>query len=140
MKIIREEKPGYLTLLFRKSSLVKIVETGAFIFMILILSATIGYEHPYFKLWAILSAIVALGLSPIIYKIFVNPVYTLTEVELIIKKSTKVIKISLFKITNAYDVRFIYRVDGKKMPFSVSNDFLEALETQLTKLQKKTAK
>lgn len=137
MNIIMQEKPAYFTLMIRKSSKVKIIETVAFILLILMLSYTLGYNHPYFEITVILSAVVAIGFSPIIYKLIVNPEYTLTETELIISKSAQETRIALIKVKNSYDLKFFYLLDDKKTVLTVSNEFLEALDKQLYLLKRK---
>lgn len=137
MKIIKQEKPAYFTLMMRKSSKVKILETVAFVILIMLLSAKLGFEHPYFKLAAITGAVLALGLSPLIYRVVVKPEYTLTETELIIKKFSQETRIPLTKVKNSYDLKFFYLLDGKKTPLSVSNEFLEELDNQIELLKRK---
>lgn len=137
MEIIKQEKPAYLTLMMRKSSKVKILETIAFIVLIMLLSVKLGFEHPYFKFAAIASAVLALGLSPLIYRFVVKPEYTLTETELIINKFSQETRFPLTKVKNSYDLKFFYLLDGKKTPLTVSNDFLEELDNQIELLKRK---
>lgn len=137
MKIIKQEKPAYFTLMMRKSSKVKILETIAFIVLIMLLSVKLGFEHPYFKFAAIAGAVLALGLSPLIYRIVVKPEYTLTETELIINKFSQETRFPLTKVKNSYDLKFFYLLDGKKTPLTVSNDFLEELDNQIVLLKRK---
>lgn len=135
-KGIRQEKPSYLTLLFRKSTKVKIIETMVFIVLLLILVIVLGYSHPLFKIGAVLTAVITLGVSPIIYKIVVKPVYTLTEQDLIIQKANKATKVPIKQIKPASDLRFFYMINGKKMSLTVSDAFLDALNTQIEIIQK----
>lgn len=137
MKIIIQEKPSYFTMIFRKSSKVKILETIAFIMLIMLLSVKLGFDHPYFKLGAIISAVLALALSPVLYKIIVNPEYTLTETELVINKFAQETRTPLTKVKNAYDLKFFYLLDEKKTPLTVSDEFLKKLDNQVDLLKRK---
>jgi len=137
METILQEKPRYWTMLFRKSSKVKLLETAVFMIIIVMLSFTLGYAHPYFKVATILSVIITLGLSPLIYKAIVKPMYTLTKTELVINKYGKETRYTLNNVKEAYDLKFFYLLDNKKTPLTVSDNFLILLEEQLDNFRKK---
>lgn len=137
MAVIRQESPGYGTLLLRKSGKVKMGETLIFIVILILLYAFLGYNHPYFKLGAVLIAIASLGLSPILYKGLVKPIYTLTETELVIQKRNKEERIPIVNIKPSYDLRFIFVINGEKRVLSVSDAFLEELNKRIELLNQK---
>lgn len=137
LNIIREEKPKYSTILLRKPKKVKVIETIVFLSLIVILSQTITGAHPYFKAASILSAVVTLGLTPIIYSLLVKPKYILTDTTLIIQKNNKEQRIPIASIESLYEVRYFFLIDNKKTPLTVSNEFIDALEDQIEELKRK---
>lgn len=136
MDIIRQENPGYLTLLLRKSFRIRIAETVIFIILIIILGVNYNYQETNFKILAVISAFLTIGLSPVIYKIIVKPKFILTNTELVIQKFSKQIKIPLVKIQHLYDLKYFYSIEGKKTPLAVSDAFLETLDEQLAIVKK----
>ncbi len=140
MSIIRQEIPSYLTLLQRKSSKVKYMETFVFIILLITVYQFLGYEHTFFKISAIFSALVTLIISPIVYKILIKPIYRLTETELVIQKANKETRIPIIKIKPAYDLRYFYDINDKKILLSVSNQFLEDLNKQIEIVNKRMGK
>ncbi|MFV9511766.1 hypothetical protein [Tepidibacillus sp. LV47] len=138
MKIIFDEQPSYLTLLLRKSFLHKTIETIIFIVLVIILAFVYGNTGIIFKVGALISAGVVLLLSPFVYQLIVRPRYMLTETELIIEKMNQKKTIPLSRIEEAYDLHYIFRINGKKEVLSVSDSFLDVLNQQL--LQQKLKK
>ncbi|OEG00250.1 hypothetical protein BHF71_05535 [Vulcanibacillus modesticaldus] len=136
MDIIKQEVPSYLTVLLRKSGIVKTVETIVFLFVLLILWFELGYDNPNFKIGALISATLTLGLSPIVYKLIVKPKYSLTETHLVINKLNEELLIPIAKIKRSYDMRFFYIIDGKKTALTVSDDFIRELDLQIEKIKK----
>ena len=136
LDIIRQENPGYLTLLLRKSFRIRIAETVIFIILIIILGVNYNYQETNFKILAVISAFLTIGLSPVIYKIIVKPKFILTNTELVIQKFSKQIKIPLVKIQHLYDLKYFYSIEGKKTPLAVSDAFLETLDEQLAIVKK----
>lgn len=137
MNIIRQEKPSYTTLLFRKSSKVKLIETGAFLLLVTVLAYALTFSHPYIEAAVIAVAVLTLGLSPLIYKVIVQPEYILTNTELVIKKMGKETRYPLTKVKDAHDLRFFFLLDGQKTNLTVSDDFLAKLNHQLEIVNKK---
>lgn len=135
---IREEIPSYLTVLMRKSSITKIVESVAFILLVFGLYLNFGYNNSTFKISVILGAILTLGLSPVIYKTIVKPKYTLTNSHLIIEKLDSKKEVPIAKIKHSYDLRMFYILDGKKTALTVSDDFLEDLNKEIDKNKEKS--
>jgi len=137
MDIVYQEVPSYKTLLLRRSSRAKIMETVIFLLFIIILGSTYGYHHPFFKILAIGSAIITIALSPLFYKLIVNPKYVLTKTGIIITKFNKENLITFNNITPSYDLRYFFFINGKKTALSVSDQFLEALKHQLEYFKRK---
>lgn len=140
MKTILEEIPGYFTLLIRKSFKVRAIETIVFLFLIVVLRYRFGVNVALFKIGAVISFLLTLGFSPVFYRIFVNPKYTLTETELIVKKFSKEYRVPLIKVDTTHDLKYFFYVNDKKTPLSVSDDFIDRLVLQLAKVKKKSKK
>lgn len=140
MNIIREEYPSYFTIMLRKSTKVKIIETIIFIMLILILSFIYSFSDNIFKIGAIVSGVLVLFMSPIIYKAVVNPKYVLTNTHLIIEKSNTKREIPITNIEQTYDLRFFFIIDGKKTPLMISDNFIEDLNIQIDRLKRNKKK
>lgn len=137
MKVIRDEKPGYFTVLTRKTLLFKLVESIVFLIFIMLLMVGYGYDHPQFKLLAVLGGIATLIITPLFYRLVINPRYVLTDVHLEIKKRGQKRTIPLTKVSRGYDMRYIYLMDGKKTVLTVSDSFIHDLNSQLELLKRK---
>jgi len=137
MKTLLVEQPSYATLITRKASGQKIVESVIFVLLVIFMVGFIGYSSPYFNYGVFGSAILVLLLSPFVYKALVQPKYTLTETELIIEKKRNQIIIPLAKIEDAYDLRYIFQINGKKELLNVSDVFLNELNQQRLRLKSK---
>lgn len=133
---IRQEKPSYLTLFLRKSPRVKIVESLVFVFYILALIVIVGYNHPSFKIYAVIGAIFILLIQPFFYQLLYRPLYILTNVDLRIRKGNHQTIIPLVQIEPAYDLRHFYKIKGKKTALAVSDEFLKTLEEQIAKAKR----
>lgn len=140
MNIIREENPSYFTILLRKSTKVKIIETIIFILLIIILSLFYNFSDSKFKIGAILLGVLVLFLSPVIYKIMIRPKYILTSTHLIIEKINNKREIPIVNIEQTYDLRFFYFINGKKTPLMISDNFIEDLNVQLDQLKRSKKK
>ncbi len=137
MEILKEETPNFFTIMLRKPFKVKVIETMVFIFLIVILSAKLGYSNPYFKISAVISAILSVSFTPIYSKFFMKTKYVLTKNEVVIRKNDSETKISLYKISQPYDMHHMIKVDGKKITLGVSDDFIVALENRLRAIKGK---
>ncbi|TCS79585.1 hypothetical protein [Tepidibacillus fermentans] len=131
MDILFEERPSYLTLLTRKSSLHKTIETIIFIVFVVVLAFVYGFTSSFFKVGVLISAGVVLFLSPVAYSWIVRPQYILTETELIIKKMNQKTSVPYARIEDAYDLRFIFKINGEKEVLSVSDAFIDELNERL---------
>lgn len=131
MDMIREEIPSYFTVILRKSTKVKILETLIFLISIVGISLFFDRSSEFFKIAIISSAIVILLMTPFVYKPIVKPKFILTKTELIIEKSGKQEKISLTNLEQSNDLRFMYLINEKKTPLMISDIFIEELNTQI---------
>lgn len=136
MTTIIEEIPSYSTLLKRKSLKVKTIETVAFMILLGILYVIFG-NNTIFKVGAFVSAIITLGLSPLIYKITVKPKYVLTKTNIIIRKLNNQIEIPIVKIDQTEDLKYFYLINDKKTALSVSDEFIEKLDKQIELMKRK---
>ncbi|WP_339060961.1 hypothetical protein [Tepidibacillus marianensis] len=114
MKTLLVEHPSYMTLLSRKTRIHKMIESVFFVIIVIAMIILYGYSSSFFKYGVFASAILVLLLSPIVYKIVVQPQFTLTETELIIEKRNRKMRFSLAKIEDAYDLRYIFQINEKK--------------------------
>ena len=135
LKLLQQEKPSYGTLFFRKSSRIRFFETLLFVGLIFLMYANYGYTS-VFKIAAVLSAIVSISISPLIYKLIYQPEYTLTETELRIKTLKKEEVIPLISMEKSYDLRYFYYIKEEKRIIAVSSTFLEQLDQQLLLIKK----
>ncbi|MCG0314674.1 MAG: hypothetical protein L5657_08500 [Calditerricola sp.] len=131
--ILREERPTYRLLLLRKNHVMKRGETAAFLIGLVLLGEVVGYGSTAFKVGAIGLAIAVLAVSPLFWKWWWQPRYVLTPDELVVETRRARRVIPLETIAPAYDLRFIYRIDGRRTPLPVSDAFLDVLEEQLVR-------
>ncbi len=136
MKVIRDEYADYKTIFFRKSMRYKLIETLVFFILLIILINLVDTSTTEFKLGAIAIAALTLGLSPLLYKLVAKPRHILTDKELTIEKFGKKRTVPLTAVEETYDLRFFYKVEGKKMPLMISDDFIEDLDQKLEEIKK----
>lgn len=131
--ILREERPTYRLLLRRKNRVMKRSETAAFLVGLVVLGEIVGYGSTAFKVGALGLALAVLLASPLFWKWWWQPRYVLTPDELVVETRRGRRVVPLEAIAPAYDLPFLYRIDGRETPLPVSDAFLDALEEQLAR-------
>lgn len=131
MDIVREEVPRYITVILRKSTKVKLLESFGFIILVILISLFIDNTSGMFKILIISSGALILLSTPLVYKPIVKPKYILTKTKLIIEKSGKKEEFSLLNVEQSNDLRFMYNIDGKKVPLMITENFIEELNQQI---------
>ena len=136
MKVIRDEYADYKTIFFRKSVRYKVIETLVFIVLVLILLGFVEPSTTEFKVGAISAGVLTLGLSPLLFKLIVRPRHILTDNELILERYGKRRVVALGAVEETNDLRFFYKIEGKKMPLMISDDFIADLDSKLDQLKR----
>lgn len=136
MKVIRDEYADYKTIFFRKSMRYKVIETLVFIGLVVILLGFVEPSTTEFKLGALGAGVLTLALSPLLFQLVVRPRHILTDNELILERSGKQRKVALGAVEETNDLRFFYRIEGKKMPLMISDDFIADLDSKLDQLKR----
>lgn len=136
MKVIRDEYADYKTIFFRKSMRYKVIETLVFIGLVVILLGFVEPSTTEFKLGALGAGVLTLALSPLLFQMVVRPRHILTDNELILERSGKQRKVALGAVEETNDLRFFYRIEGKKMPLMISDDFIADLDNKLDQLKR----
>ncbi len=136
MKVIRDEYADYKTIFFRKSMRYKVIETLVFIGLVVILLGFVEPSTTEFKLGALGAGVLTLALSPLLFQLVVRPRHILTDNELILERSGRQRKVALGAVEETNDLRFFYRIEGKKMPLMISDDFIADLDSKLDQLKR----
>lgn len=134
--VLVQEESTYKDMLLRKSMKMRIMETVAFVFGMMVLAQFFPSDATAFKVLAFAIAIAVVGLSPFLYKAVLRPVYKLTKTHLIISMSGKENSFPLNEVEQIYEGRHLYRVGGKRESLMVSRDFLTHLNERLFYYQK----
>ncbi|MFD2369613.1 hypothetical protein ACFSO0_06510 [Brevibacillus sp. GCM10020057] len=129
--VLYEEASTYKDMLLRKSVRMRVMETVVFVLGMLILGQIIPSNNTAFKVLAFAIAIAVVGLSPLLYKAILRPVYKLTKTHLIISMSGKEASYPLSEVEQIYEGRHFYRVGGKRESLMVSREFLKHLNERL---------
>ncbi|MFC7441636.1 hypothetical protein [Laceyella putida] len=125
------EKSKYPTLLYRKNRLLRLLESGVFALELLIVLSVFPFRSPGFIAGMILSAILAILIVPALYLWWAKPSYELYQDRLLVKVGGKEESIWLHEIEKEYDLPYMIRVKGKRIPLLVSDSFLEEINARL---------
>lgn len=106
-------------------------ETAAFLVGLVVLGEIVGYGSTAFKVGALGLAVAVLLASPLFWKWWWQPRYVLTPDELVVETRRGRRVIPLEAIAPAYDLPFLYRIDGRETPLPVSDAFLDAWKSSL---------
>ncbi|WP_232699913.1 hypothetical protein [Brevibacillus daliensis] len=137
-EVIVSDKATYSDLFLRKNPRMRILETIVFIVAIILLSLLFEDRNSaLFKVVAVGSAVVLLGLTPIIYKAVLNPHYTLTKTHLIITIRGVETAFHLTQVEPILEGRHLYRLNGKRASLMINRKFLTELNQQIQLIQKK---
>jgi hypothetical protein len=136
MEVIRDEYATYKTIFFRKSTRFKVVETLVFIILLVVLIGLVDTSSTEFKVGALGLGALTLGLSPLLYMLVVRPRHILTSNELIIERFGKQRAVALTSVEETYDLRFFYKIEGKKMPLMISDGFINDLDQKIEEIKK----
>lgn len=131
-----KEKSNYSTLLYRKNHSLRFLETGVFALELVILLAAFPFHSRAFTVGIILSAILAIFLVPALYMWWAKPNYELYRDRLLVRTGGKEERYFLHEIEKGYDLPYIIKVKGKRIPLMVSDSFLEELNAQLEVVQR----
>lgn len=134
--VLLQEESTYKDMLLRKSMKMRIMETVAFVFGMMILAQIFPSDATAFKVLAFAIAIAVVGLSPFLYKAILRPVYKLTKTHLVISMSGQEKSFPLHEVEQIYEGRHLYRVSGKRESLMVSRQFLTHLNERLSYYQK----
>lgn len=130
--VLYQEESTYKDMLLRKSMKMRIMETVAFVFGMMILAQFFPSDATAFKVLAFVIAIAVVGLSPFLYKAILRPVYKLTKTQLVISMSGQEKSFPLNEVEQIYEGRHLYRVSGKRESLMVSRQFLTHLNERLS--------
>lgn len=129
-QLIQEESTSYNVLLYRKNRALRLWEIGVFLLALLLVA-------PYFEFRSLSFVIVLLLLGagvmlavPALYRLIYRPRYTLYSHHLLIRLGKRKDRYPLTDIQPAYDMPYIYLIQGKKIPLLVSDSFIESLNTR----------
>ncbi|EST54395.1 hypothetical protein T458_13925 [Brevibacillus panacihumi W25] len=134
--VLYQEESSYKDMLLRKSMKMRIMETVAFVFGMMILAQFFPSDATAFKVLAFAIAIAVVGLSPFLYKAILRPMYKLTKTHLIISLSGEEKSYPLNEVEPIYEGRHVYRLSGKRESLMVSRQFLSHLNERLFYYQK----
>lgn len=129
--VIYEEQTPYTVLLYRKSGLMRLWETVLFLTGF----AGVFWFYPYrsspFIMATIAMAATVIFGFPALFRAVYRPRYTLYKDKLVIHMGKRMEEIPLAQIEPAYDLPYFFRIQGKRRPLLVSNQFLNELQAQL---------
>ncbi|BCU80473.1 hypothetical protein JIR001_02560 [Polycladomyces abyssicola] len=129
--VIYEEQTPYSVLLYRKSGLMRLLETGLFLAGFAGLFLLFPYRSVPFIMGTIVVAAVVIFGFPALFRALYRPRYVLYEDKLVIYMGNQREEIPLVQIEPAYDLPYIFRIRGKRRPLLVSNQFVDQLQAQL---------
>jgi hypothetical protein len=129
--VIYEEQTPYSVLIYRKSGLMRLLETGLFLAGFAGVFLLFPYRSAPFIMGTIVVAAAVIFGFPALFRALYRPRYVLYEDKLVIHMGNKSEEIPLVQIEPAYDLPYIFRVRGKRRPLLVSNQFVDQLQAQL---------
>jgi hypothetical protein len=129
--VIYAEETPYSVLLYRKSGLMRLVETGLFLAGFAGVFLLFPYRSTPFIMGTIVAAAVVIFGFPALFRALYRPRYVLYEDKLVIHMGNRREEIPLVHIEPAYDLPYIFQIQGKRRPLLVSNQFLDQLQAQL---------
>ncbi|GAA4724921.1 hypothetical protein [Brevibacillus fulvus] len=136
-EVLYQAEATYKDLLLRKNLKLRIFETVVFVLGMLVASSILDADSDTFKLIAFAIAIAVVGLFPFLYKLVLQPKYTLTRTHLIVSMSGKETAFPLNEVEPVIEGRHIYRLSGKRESLMVSREFLGHLNERLRYFQNK---
>lgn len=134
--IIQKEHSSYMDIFQKRPTRYRIYETLVYMIVMFVLATFMTTDSGWYKILAVVSAIVIIGGAPIVYRRLLSPEYILKKTELIIRMSGKERAYLLTEVERASEWKPVFRLQGKKEPLMVSKGFLDKLDEQLTKIRK----
>ena len=134
--VIIQEQSSYMDIFQKRPTRYRMYETVAYMVVMVILASYMPTDSGFYKVLAVLSAIVIIGGAPIVYGKWLSPEYILTKNELIIRMSKEERTFSLLEVERASDWKALFRLNGKKEPLMVSRTFLGKLDDQIAKIRR----
>lgn len=134
--IIYKEQSSFMDIFQKRPTRYRIYETLLYMVVMFLLAGYMPTDSGFYKVLAVLSAVVIIGGAPFVYRKTLAPEYVLTKTELIIHIGGKEKAYSLLDVERASEWKALFRLEGKKQPLMVSRDFLSKLDDQLAKIRK----
>ncbi|SFJ73586.1 hypothetical protein [Thermoflavimicrobium dichotomicum] len=128
---IREECSSYQVLLTRKTRMMRIMDNLVVLLGLLVLLPFFEWRSTPFILAFLFFVLLVFIISPLIYLYIFHPRYTLYSDRLVVRIGKKVDTILLTEIEQEYDLRYYFRIRGKRTPLLVSDSFIDELNYQL---------
>jgi hypothetical protein len=125
------ERTSYLTLLYRKSPALRLLETGLFLAGFALLFLRFSPGSPELLRWSVILALAVLTVTPAMYLLVVMPTYTLYPDRLVVRKGRREEEWPLAEMEKEYGLPFIYTVRGRRVHVMAGNEFLQELNVRL---------
>ncbi|WP_027416682.1 hypothetical protein [Aneurinibacillus terranovensis] len=135
--MIRTEQASYRDIYLRRPLVFKLFESVLYIFVMLGILQSFLNDRGKGLLFATLAAVAIVGFAPAIYKAILHPVYEITRTHLVIRLFNREIKLSLHDLEKKNAWSSVYKASGKKYSIMASRDFIQELDNQIAKRQKK---
>ncbi len=133
---VMREQPSYADILIKKSGRIRIAEAVFFITFLIVL-----VRNNYLTFDGNIAIFIVFPIAyyisfPFLYRLLVNPCYSMTKRELIIEKWGQKEVIPFHQIQSSYDFKQYYWINGKKRAIMASDDFLAYLSKQVKKRER----
>ncbi|AMA74254.1 MULTISPECIES: hypothetical protein [Aneurinibacillus] len=135
--VLRHEEASAKDIYLRRPFKYKFIETILYVFVMFGILSLLPKSSVAVFIVAMVAAIVIVGFAPFIYKVLLHPAYKLSRTHLLIRIGKTEESVPLHELQRTSTWNSTYRANGKKYHIMASQEFLEELDNQIARVQKR---